>query len=165
MDINFHYFAIKTIAIEAGFDPDEAQLIASYSQFVDDYSIWGNYKFKRVPEYAMELATNKGDYYKFYTVTTGFESLADMTRLKFEKYQRDIVVPFHFIPYKNINQIDEKVEGREAYRTTPADHTGDNLMDCLMKSAMQKCRDSETSRLTATLKRLSSQLKMISHQA
>lgn len=35
MDINFHYYAVKTLAIHAGFDEECAQIIARYSQFVD----------------------------------------------------------------------------------------------------------------------------------
>jgi hypothetical protein len=37
MDINFHYFAVKTLALHAGFLEFEAQIIAEYSQYVDDY--------------------------------------------------------------------------------------------------------------------------------
>lgn len=37
MNINFHYFAIKVLAIAAGFDYSDAQIIAEYSQFVDDF--------------------------------------------------------------------------------------------------------------------------------
>lgn len=39
MDLNFHYFAVKTIARDAGFCENDAQLIAAYSQFIDDYDI------------------------------------------------------------------------------------------------------------------------------
>ena len=37
MDKNFHYYAVKVIATLAGFRPDEAQIIAQFSQFVDDF--------------------------------------------------------------------------------------------------------------------------------
>lgn len=37
MDITFHYFAVKTLALEAGFPGAEAQRLAAFSQFVDDF--------------------------------------------------------------------------------------------------------------------------------
>ena len=37
MDINFHYYAVKVLAESAEFDGNSAQIIAEYSQFVDDH--------------------------------------------------------------------------------------------------------------------------------
>ena len=39
MDINFHYFAVKVLTVNAGFEESDAQLISSYSQFVDDFEV------------------------------------------------------------------------------------------------------------------------------
>ena len=36
MNVEFHYYLTKYIALEAGFDSDEAEIIAYSSQFVDD---------------------------------------------------------------------------------------------------------------------------------
>ena len=38
MNIDFHYFVIKTLAYTAGFSEDDAQTIAYYSQQVDDFT-------------------------------------------------------------------------------------------------------------------------------
>ena len=38
MDISFHYFAVKTVAFAAGFSEAEAQRIAEFSQFIDDFN-------------------------------------------------------------------------------------------------------------------------------
>ena len=55
MDINFHYFAVKTIARFAGFSENEAQRIAGYSQFVDDYNPFLNYTFETIPDFMLRL--------------------------------------------------------------------------------------------------------------
>ena len=38
MDISFHYFAVKTVAFAAGFSEAEAQRIAEFSQFINDFN-------------------------------------------------------------------------------------------------------------------------------
>lgn len=134
MDLNFHYFAVKTIARDAGFGENDAQLIASYSQFIDDYDIWKNYMFLEVPDYAKSLATKYPWGYSFYTVTTGFTSLFDTARLSLPKYQREIVVPFHFIPVRKLKDIPNDAP-RSEYRTAPADITGSFLIRHLLDGA------------------------------
>lgn len=136
MDINFHYFAIKTIARKAGFDEENAQLIAAYSQFVDDYNIWMNYYMVDVPEYARSLSTKQPYGYTFYTVTTGFTDLLDTARLMIEKYQREVVVPFHFIPWQPLREI--QAEERTLLRTQVADITGNALIAQLLRRAKDK---------------------------
>ena len=82
MDINFHYYTVKTLAVKAGYTDDEAQTIANYSQFVDDFT---NYKYmllSSVPDFARHLATKiTGSVWLFNPVTTGFESWFDMALL------------------------------------------------------------------------------------
>lgn len=36
MNINFHYYLVKALAIEAGLSEEEAQLLALTSQMIDD---------------------------------------------------------------------------------------------------------------------------------
>lgn len=81
MDINYHYFAVKTLADLAGFPDADSQRIASYSQFVDDYDIYATITLDYVPDFAQYLAKKKGKNWKFNPVTTGFNSLIDMSRL------------------------------------------------------------------------------------
>lgn len=134
MDVNFHYFAVKTVALEAGFNETEAQRIASYSQFVDDYDVWVNYIFENVPEYAKSLVDSSN---VFYTVTTGFTSNPDMARLIMEKYQREIVVPFHFIPTKKLKAFPESAS-RSEYRTAQATIDSASLIKDLLDNAKKK---------------------------
>lgn len=101
MDINYHYFAIKALALKAFFSEEEAQTIANYSQMVDDFTDFNTFVAYKVPEYAKHLATHLyGDYYIFNPATTGFSTGVDMIKLGIPKYQNIINAPFHFIPYK-----------------------------------------------------------------
>lgn len=111
MDITFHYFAVKTVAIKAGFKEDEAQRIATYSQYIDDYD-WIAYRdCKNLPKYIKE--SNEYDLYipnwwtanlNFNTATTGFSTIIDYAWLLLSSSQKFNVSAFHFIPRdKNYN--------------------------------------------------------------
>lgn len=141
MDFNFHYFAVKTIATFAGFDEDQSQILAAYSQFVDDYDVWRNYSFQEVPDYATSLVKEKvNNRYIFYSVTTGFNSLLDSARLLLPKYQKEVVVPFHFIPTKPLSDLGTHCD-RSEYRTAPADMNGTFLIKHLLDDAKRKYLD------------------------
>lgn len=145
MDINFHYYAVKTVALYAGFQEDDAQLIAGYSQFVDDYDIWKDYIFDRVPEYARSLIRGSFlGYHLFYTVTTGFNSLLDNARLGLPKYQNEICVPFHFIPTRRLRDINVNTSTRTAYRTQEATINGAFLIAQLMTEARNQYFDARS---------------------
>ncbi|MDL2231974.1 hypothetical protein LJC63_00135 [Ruminococcaceae bacterium OttesenSCG-928-L11] len=104
MDINFHYYAVKAIAVRAGFDEADAQYIASYSQFVDDFDSSFVVMLTDVPEYARYLALGSTwGLYWFMPVTTGFNSWFDMAQLITHSNQKWIVTPFHFIPELPLN--------------------------------------------------------------
>lgn len=134
MDINFHYYAVKTLAVKAGYTDNEAQTIANYSQFVDDFT---NYKYmllSAVPEFARHLATKITDStWIFNPVTTGFESWFDMALLVLEKNQKNTLTPFHFIPqHKKLN---ETSTNREEWRVVPAQLEQDSLIQQLLVEA------------------------------
>lgn len=137
MNINFHYFTVKTLCRVAGLCEEDAQIIANYSQFVDDYSVWENYKFLEVPEYAMHLVLNQTSPYEFYTVTTGFTSFIDDARLVIEKYQNEIAVPFHFIPIKKLKNFPSRAQAKE-YRTVAANLNNSDLICQLLYDAKNK---------------------------
>lgn len=132
MDINFHYFAVKTLASRAGFSEDDAQLVAEYSQFVDDYSVYRSLWLEEVPEYARSLAVKLPVGWYFRTVATGFHSLTGMVRLTKLKNQKELTVPFHFIPKQQLNAADLP---RENWRTAPARMDTPSLMQSLMQGA------------------------------
>lgn len=117
MDLNFHYYAVKTLCGLGGWLPLQANRIASFSQFVDDYNLHTPLLFDTVPAYAQHLAQKQPDgRWLFYPVTTGYTSAADVERLKDEVLQRVISVPFHYMPVAPLNCT---VTDRSAYRTRP----------------------------------------------
>lgn len=126
MSINFNYFLIKTLAIEAGFGENDSQKIASYSQFVDDYNLKAPIYISNVPNYAKHLVS----FGLFYPVTTAFNSRIDMATLMLERNQRNIVVPFHFQPMKSL----EKINSRSNYRVKAYKYDDKSILDELLDS-------------------------------
>ncbi len=138
MDINFHYYAVKTLAIYAGFTEKESQIIANYSQFVDDFTLYKNIILDDVPLIARHLAIKEKNKWVFCPVTTGFESWFDMARLITLENQKKITIPFHFIPpHCQLNKVkhgDERIE----WRVVPAKLATESLIQILMLDARNK---------------------------
>lgn len=105
MDITFHYFAVKTLALEAGFPGAEAQRLAAFSQFVDDFDRRGSLYCGNVPRY-IRLSRDHDLYSpggsplegNFEPVTTGSGGLADFASLLLPRAQKFTLAPFHFLP-------------------------------------------------------------------
>ena len=125
MNINFHYCAVKVIAMKAGFKEPEADVIATYSQFVDDYKTKEKLKLTNVPGYARRLVNSRGE---FETVPSGFSYLGTLS----SETQRNVVIPFHFIPPKSLRETGED------YRTTPAAYHDQSIMDDICGSAVSQ---------------------------
>jgi hypothetical protein len=145
MDINFHYFAVKVLAVKAGFaDKDgkgDAQLVASYSQFVDDYDWFEPFFVYDVPDYARYLATQIYDnFYFFYPVTTGF-SFFDYARLILTTYQKSILIPFHFMTKDPLTVVQTD---RKRYRVEPVKNGGGTMLNGLLNDASAAYRQAAT---------------------
>lgn len=120
MDITFHYFAVKTLARKAGFNENEAQIIAVYSQYIDEFD-WITYLdcknipgyIKNDPDYDLYLPSLTTLNFNFNPAMTGFIGIVDMAFLLLERTQKFTVSPFHFIP-PSLSQIAKDV------RTVPA---------------------------------------------
>lgn len=132
MDINYHYFIIKTLTIKSGFNEYDAQLLASYSQFVDDYDVYAPIYLDNVPEYARNLAEKVPGGWLFYPVTTGFNSWLDNASLILESNQVNITIPFHFIPKQRLNSFQST---RSDWRTQPAKLDTSSLMQEMLIKA------------------------------
>lgn len=103
MNIAFHYYAVKAITQSAGINPKDAQLIAEYSQFVDDFNWEKTIKTCWIPpdKEARDIGFAKyvsKDEYVMTTVKTGFWSNWDYLKMLDWKILNRLVVPFHFIP-------------------------------------------------------------------
>lgn len=101
MDINFHYYAVKYIALVAGFNSNEAEIIATTSQFVDDYIPESSLRVENtyIPSYAraslqvQKTETEEGAV-TICPVQTGFSPEAALVH---EWIRKNVVNPFHFI--------------------------------------------------------------------
>lgn len=142
MDINFHYFAVKAITVKGGFCDDDAQVIASYSQFVDDFSNYRYMFFKDVPEFAQYLAIKVPFGWLFDPVTTGFDSFFELARLALEKNQKRILIPFHFIPANK--KLNQKVADRTEWRVIPARMDLPSLIQNLLLNAQADYKADKT---------------------
>lgn len=80
MNIEFHYYITKYLAVNAGFSPDEAEIIAHSSQFVDD----------NIKQFFITMPDNKSEYHNYISQTK------DITKPKKELLR--IYVLFHFFP-------------------------------------------------------------------
>ncbi|MBF4693100.1 DUF6765 family protein [Fusibacter ferrireducens] len=132
MDINFHYFAVKALTVNAGFKESDAQLISSYSQFVDDFDTYRYLYFTDVPQYAQYLATKLPYGWCFNPVTTGFNSFFDYARLSIQRNQKRILIPFHFIPKVDLSYVPED---RKEYRVVPVTLDQSSLLQGLLRDA------------------------------
>lgn len=141
MDINYHYFAVKVLAVKAGFgNNDDAQLLASYSQFVDDFNWFDPFFTDYVPDFAQYLATKIGSIWFFYPVTTGF-GFFDYPRLMISEYQRKILIPFHFMTTDPLTVVQSD---RKRYRVVPVKAGGTSMMNSFLNDASDRYRQSAT---------------------
>lgn len=134
MDITFHYFAVKTLAVQAGFSNDDAQRIATYSQYIDDFN-WIMYiDCKNLPHDIKE--SDKYDLYvssylthlNFNPPTSGFETIIDYIWLLNSNAQKFDVSPFHFIP-KEKNRYSPEI------RTVPAKIGDGSIISSMLHAA------------------------------
>lgn len=146
MDINYHYFAIKTLARFAGFAEEDAQVVAANSQMIDDFDLFNYMILDSVPEFAQRYARKVPglNYWFFNPVTTGFSSLIDFAHLGLDRYQRRIAIPFHFIPQTTLNVPQPT---RAGWRTVPAHMNVVTLMQAQMTDAIQKYLQSSGQRV------------------
>lgn len=108
MDIHYHYFVVKTLAVHSGFSEEEAQTIAYYSQQVDDFT-------KRQPMYVEgeppEFFTKNGfakkvkeDIWMVVPHPTGIDVVQSLE----DHYRHTTLAPFHFIPPRTFYETERR---------------------------------------------------------
>jgi len=147
MNINFHYFTIKTLAMLAGFSDNQAQQIAQYSQFVDDFSAPPTMACSNIPKEIMKsdtldlyISSPRGN---FWPVSTGFTNPFEYATLIVRREQRFVLSPFHFAPF------DKKGGGITDARVVPLEYGDGSLVDRLLQREILRYRymNDETLRL------------------
>lgn len=116
MNINFHYFTLKFIASRSGYTPEEAQLIASTCQFVNDNNIDIPMYLKKsqlseeiIKRNLYTLAPDKGaDMCKVPILLTALDSDLDdaafQEALKVTANEEDLLIPFYYFPEYQIEE-------------------------------------------------------------
>ncbi len=140
MNINFHYFVIKTLCRAAGFSEPQAQTIAYYSQQVDDFILDAPIVTDTEPtEYLLDhrYAGKLTD--KLWMVMphpTGIDMLKSLGK----KYRHTTLAAFHFIPKEAITQLDIQEEARSKYRCIAGNEREAGLIRQIVEEAAENVR-------------------------
>lgn len=138
MNICYHYYTVKTLAVKAGFSDEEAQRIAYYSQMVDDFHLSNQVLLKEPPpEFFLKnnLAWRIGDHeWGMLPCATGIDFLKSLS----VHYQEHTLAPFHFIPPKDLATLKNREDSeRTDYRCVCAGERGDLLIHEIVNEAVQ----------------------------
>ena len=147
MDIDYHYYVIKTLAHAAGFSEEDAQTIAYYSQQVDDFTRYITINVKQKPPAFFTDNGYAGQSMGVWQVKphpTGIDVIQSLS----DSYRRATLSAFHFIPARPLTEI-EAGQGftRADYRCVRADDPRAVLINRIMEEAVeavcaQKCEKS-----------------------
>lgn len=142
MNISYHYYTIKVLAVKAGFREEEAQTVAYYSQMVDDFVLSHRVVVGETPpSFFIEngLAQELGDgNWGFLPCPTGINFIKSVSH----GYQRHTLTPFHFIPPYALEAIESKPDfSRTDYRCVCAGEGSDLLIHAIVKEAARSAGD------------------------
>lgn len=137
MNINYHYYTIKTLALVAGFPEPAAQRIAHFSQYVDDCVLPRLVLTKdKPPQWFIDQKLAKQvrkKYWKVMLCSTGIAVGRSIT----DAFQCHTLVPFHFISPKPLPEL-KSASSRTAYRCVTATPQGEPDKGLLIDSLMEK---------------------------
>lgn len=110
MDVEFHYYTTKYLAMMAGFEEDEAEIIAYSSQYVDDNV------------FSLEIANANGEIYHNYLTQTN-------NILKPVRSLMRVYLLYHFIPGDPLSQRARRADGKmHLLMTTPGSRNAENIL-------------------------------------
>ena len=138
MDIDFHYYVIKTLAYTAGFSEEDAQTIAYYSQQVDDFVKCSPMRVRKEPPaffvdkgYAKKAV---GGTWQVMPHPTGIDILQSVRN----QYQHTTLAAFHFLPANTLSEIEsEPGFTRADYRCVRADDKRAALVNRIIEEAVE----------------------------
>ena len=137
MDINFHYYVIKTLARTAGFSEEDAQTVAYYSQQVDDFVKCSPMRVRQEPpEFFMQKGYAKkslGGTWQVVPHPTGIDVLQSVR----DQYRHTTLAAFHFIPAASLAEMEAKPGYTRAdYRCVRADDARAVLINRIVEEAI-----------------------------
>ena len=141
MDIDYHYYVIKTLAYTAGFSEEDAQTIAYYSQQVDDFVKCSPMRVRQEPPaFFVEKGYAKksmGGTWQVMPHPTGIDILQSVR----DQYQHTTLASFHFLPARPLSEIEsESGFTRADYRCVRADDKRAVLIDQIIEEAVEAVR-------------------------
>jgi hypothetical protein len=141
MDINFHYFAVKTLACHAGFEEAEAQTIAWYSQQVDNFTMHlPLYVTNEPPAYFMQNHYARKLNSSLWLVLPHPTGI-DMTQTLGDYYRHTTLAPFHFIPGQPFAELRKKTDATRAdYRCVPGNSDEAQLIHQIVEQAVDAAK-------------------------
>ncbi len=140
MNINFHYFVVKTLCSAAGFEEPQAQTIAYYSQQVDDFSMHAPVCVDaKPPAYLIDRHYARKLDDKLWLVLPHPTGI-DFVRSLEKNYRHTTLAPFHFIPGKTLSCIEEQGESQSAYRCIPGKEAGAGLIRRIVSDAVEQVK-------------------------
>ncbi len=106
-NIGLHYFAVKMLALEAGFSPEDAQRIAEFCQYTGDNTAGDAIAVESCPpELDMQHLVREKDGTVFACCPASAldaAALRDVEKLLDPETQRRILVPFHYFPPEKLD--------------------------------------------------------------
>lgn len=147
MNICYHYYTIKTLAVKAGFSDEEAQQIAYYSQMVDDFHLSNVVIVTEQPpafflenNLAWKINDNK---WGLIPCGTGIDFLKSLS----VHYQEHTLVPFHFIPPKDLAALKKIGDpDRTVYRCVCADEQKEILIHEIVNDAVNAVKSQRSTK-------------------
>lgn len=141
MNISYHYYTIKTLAVKAGFSEKEAQIIAFYSQMVDDFVLSNKVIVDRCPPnfflqngLARKIAAKQ---WEFLPCPTGIDFVKSVS----DNFERHTLAAFHFMPREPLPCIEQKQDfSRMDYRCRKAELSEDMLIVRLLRKAADQVK-------------------------
>ena len=147
MDIDFHYFVVKTLTRTAGFPEEEAQTIAYYSQQVDDFTKCLPMLVRQEPpafflerKYAKKIGEGV---WQVLPHPTGIDVIQSLEK----HYRHTTLAAFHFLPAKTLAVIEaEPGYTRADYRCVRADDARAELIHQIMEQAVEAVQEQKSER-------------------
>jgi len=136
MNINYHYYTIKTLASYAGFGEQDAQFISHFSQQIDDFIMGSPFIVSKEPpdfflknNLAQKLSKDK---WVFLPCPTGVNIAASPSH----GFQLHTLMPFHFIMPVAHNELSRNPD-RSLYRCVTENEKDSLLINRLMEQRLE----------------------------
>ena len=138
MDIDYHYFVVKTLAQTAGFSEEDAQTVAYYSQQVDNFTKCLPMEVRQEPPayfFEKKYAVKKGEaLWRVMPHPTGIDVIQSLEK----HYRHTTLAPFHFIPAKPFSELETEPNfTRVDYRCVRADDKRAELINRIVEEAVE----------------------------